>query len=84
VEVELAREGGDILVRIRDRAPDFDPRDAPPFDATVPLEVRRPGGMGIHLIRTLMDAMEHHPRAGGGNELVLRRSGRTAATGGNR
>jgi serine/threonine-protein kinase RsbW len=84
VEVELARDGTSVVVHVRDRAPAFDPRTAPPFDASLPLARRRPGGMGIHLIHTLMDSMERRPRAGGGNELTLRRSGRTAATGGNR
>ena len=83
LEVDLDRDGPAIVVRIRDRGPAFDPRDAPPFDPSLPLERRRPGGMGIHLMRESTDSIEHRLRPGGGNELILRRVGRSTARRGN-
>jgi serine/threonine-protein kinase RsbW len=82
IEVELGREGRDIVVRVRDRAPVFDPADAPPFDPGVPMHRRRPGGMGIHLMMDLMGSISHQRRAGGGNEVTMRRVGRSAEAGG--
>jgi anti-sigma regulatory factor (Ser/Thr protein kinase) len=40
---------------------------------------RRPGGMGVPLIRRVMDVVEHRPRPGRGNVLHLRRTRRDAA-----
>ena len=35
---------------------------------------RRPGGMGVHLMRACTDAMSYRPRPGGGNILTLVRA----------
>ncbi len=83
VEIELGRDGAEIVVQVRDRAPVFDPADAPPFDPSVPLERRRPGGMGIYLMRDLMGSIGHRHRDGGGNEVTLRRARRSVNAGGN-
>jgi anti-sigma regulatory factor (Ser/Thr protein kinase) len=42
----------------------FDPREAPEADIDLPLEERKPGGLGIHLIKQLADRIEydHHDR----------------------
>jgi anti-sigma regulatory factor (Ser/Thr protein kinase) len=71
VEVELARDEAGIVVRVRDRAPAFDPAGAPAFDPAVPLERRRPGGMGIHLIREVTDQFVHRALPRGGNEVTM-------------
>lgn len=83
VEIEIDRDGAEIVVRALDRAPVFDPADAPPFDPLVPLHRRRPGGMGIHLMHDLMSSIGHRRRAGGGNEVTLRRVRRSVNAGGN-
>lgn len=77
IEIQLLRDGDEVVVRIRDEAPGFDPRTAPAFDPSVPLERRPPGKMGIHLIRELCDRFEHRVPAGGGNEIVLGRARRS-------
>jgi serine/threonine-protein kinase RsbW len=82
LEVEIDEEGTDIVVRVRDRAPIFDPATAPPFDPATPLRARRPGGMGIHLMYDLMGSVEHRPLPNGGNEVTLRRVGRSSEAGG--
>jgi serine/threonine-protein kinase RsbW len=66
--------GDDIVITIEDRAPPFDPTAVPAPDLTIPPHRRRPGGMGIHLIRLAMDSVQHRPRPGGGNILTLTRS----------
>jgi serine/threonine-protein kinase RsbW len=82
LEVALGRDGSEIVVRVVDRAPVFDPADAPPFDPEVPLHRRRAGGMGIHLMRALMGSIAHQRLPGGGNEVTMRRVSRSAKGGG--
>jgi serine/threonine-protein kinase RsbW len=77
--VEIVVDGGAgdgsgrrcVRVRLRDHAPPFDPADAPPPDLDSPLEERDPGGLGWHLVRQLVDALEHRPGAAGGNTYTL-------------
>jgi anti-sigma regulatory factor (Ser/Thr protein kinase) len=81
IEVELGRSGDEIVARVRDAAPAFDPGTAPSFDPELPLERRPVGKMGIHLIRELCDRFEHRVPAGGGNEIAIVRSSKAASGG---
>jgi len=66
--------GDDIVITLSDEAPTFDPTAAEPPDLSIAPQHRRPGGMGIHLMRLATDSMEHRVRPGGGNILTLTRS----------
>ena len=77
IEVEAALRDGRIEIRILDRAPVFDPTALPdPGGSAAATTRRRPGtaGVGLKLARTMTDAVRHHVRPGGGNELTLVRS----------
>ena len=71
VEVRVAIEDDRLVVTIEDDAPTFDPTTVPEPDLSVPPELRRPGGMGVHLARLCVDEIDHRPRPGGGNILTL-------------
>ncbi len=71
LEVEVSGDGHEVVVRLRDRAPLFDPTARPAPDLRVPLGRRAPGGLGIYLARVSVDRMEHRRRRGHGNELTL-------------
>jgi anti-sigma regulatory factor (Ser/Thr protein kinase) len=75
-ELELQAEirDGRIEITVLDRAPVFDP--TVPADEDARARARRPGtaGVGLHLARTMTDAVRHHVRPGGGNEVTLVRS----------
>jgi serine/threonine-protein kinase RsbW len=75
VEIELALSGDALVICVRDQAARFDPTGVPPPDLSVPLEERSPGGMGVHLIRQLMDEVTHQTTPQGGNELIMIRKG---------
>jgi serine/threonine-protein kinase RsbW len=76
IEVEVARRGDSIAIRLLDRAPAFDPTAGPDPDSAAPPRKPRQGGMGVgvHLVRTMMDEVHHAARPDGGNELTLVRS----------
>ena len=60
-----ARGSGDTLeLEIRDRAPAFDPLTAAPPDLSSPFSQRAVGGLGIHLARSVTDAIEYTREAG--------------------
>jgi len=71
IDIEVGREGDDLVVRIRDYAPQFDPTTHPSPDLTLPLERRPFGGLGIHLSRECTDAVVYRVAPDGANELTL-------------
>jgi anti-sigma regulatory factor (Ser/Thr protein kinase) len=72
ITVEVVLAAGEVTARVEDAAPAFDPLQLPPPDVTVPLERRRPGGLGIYLSRNVLDGL-HYTRIGGKNRLDLRK-----------
>ena len=62
--VELEAPGDRVTLRLTDDGRPFDPfaRAAP--DTSLPLEERRIGGLGIHLVRGLMDEVSYQRREG--------------------
>lgn len=74
VEVEIGRDAQNMVIRLRDGAPPFDPMVIPPPDLAAPLEDRPIGGLGVHLIRQNVDAVQYRVTAQGGNELTLVKS----------
>jgi anti-sigma regulatory factor (Ser/Thr protein kinase) len=74
LEISVALADDRFVVTIEDAAPGFDPTAAPEPDLSLPPLARRPGGMGIHLIRAATDELRYRPRPGGGNILTLIRS----------
>ncbi len=61
----------DLVVTIIDVGQEFNPMEYPPPDLYVGLEDREIGGLGIHLIRSLVDDVEYS-RTAGENRLRLR------------
>ncbi|MFP5342907.1 MAG: ATP-binding protein [Candidatus Limnocylindria bacterium] len=73
LDVRIERTGDRLVITIEDEAPTFDPTSVPAPVLATPPAARRPGGMGIHLMRAGIDAIAHSPRPGGGNILTLTR-----------
>jgi serine/threonine-protein kinase RsbW len=75
-DIELTAElvDDDIVITLSDTAPPYDPTTVPPPDLSIPPAQRRPGGMGVHLMRLATDSLVHRTRPGGGNILTLTRA----------
>jgi anti-sigma regulatory factor (Ser/Thr protein kinase) len=58
---------------VEDEGREFDPLALPPVDTSAPLEQRPIGGLGVHMIRRLMDSVEYR-RESGRNILTMTRS----------
>ena len=74
IELDIRAEGADLVILLRDRAPSYDPRLAPAADLRPPGERDNPGGFGVHLMKSLMDEMDHRS-VDGGNELRMTKRG---------
>lgn len=69
VDVRLDVDAESVRVVIEDERPPFDPFAAPELDVDAPLEDRRAGGMGLHLVRNLTDELTYE-RDGDRNRLT--------------
>jgi serine/threonine-protein kinase RsbW len=72
VEIQLEFAGGSVRVEYADRGVPFDPVLVPPPDLSVPLRDRAAGGLGLHLVKRLMQTFEYR-RAVGWNRITMRR-----------
>ena len=71
IEVSLAADADEVRVEIADDGRPFDPlNDAMEPDLDAPLEDRAIGGLGIHLVREMMDEL-HYSREDGKNRLAM-------------
>jgi anti-sigma regulatory factor (Ser/Thr protein kinase) len=73
IEIELRLETDALEMVILDDAPPFDPLEAARPDAGLALEERPIGGLGIEIVRRLMDVVEYQREDSGHNRLTLRR-----------
>jgi len=71
IGILIHSEDGSIAVTIRDQAPEFDPTKLPNPDISLPLGKRKPGGLGVYLIRSNVDRIDYRRSGDGFNELKL-------------
>ena len=58
-DVWFRRAGESIEIVVADDGPPFDPLERPAPDVTLPLDARQPGGLGIMLVKSLMDDVRY-------------------------
>jgi len=61
-EIGLALDGGRLEIEFIDDGCAFDPFAAPLPNLEVPLETRAPGGLGLHILRSLTDEARYERR----------------------
>lgn len=77
IEISLASDDDTVTVEITDDGRPFNPlTDVETPDTSAELEERSIGGLGVHLVRTMMDEL-HYSREDGKNRLAMtkRKSG---------
>ncbi len=72
VDIFIETVGKDLVATVTDSGREFDPLQVPPPDLSASLAERELGGLGIHLVRSLMDAV-HYAHEGAKNVLTLRK-----------
>jgi serine/threonine-protein kinase RsbW len=76
VEIALSLEAGEpprCELRVEDDGPEFDPLTAAPPDTTLGVDERPIGGLGIELVRRLMDDVRYERRDGRNRLRLVRR-----------
>jgi len=76
ISVSIALENGVVKLTVEDTGIPFNPLEAPLVDLDLPLEERGIGGLGIHLVKGVMDDLEYI-RLPGRNRLIMRKKIRT-------
>jgi anti-sigma regulatory factor (Ser/Thr protein kinase) len=71
VSLALTRDG--LTMTIEDDGPGFDPLSLPAPDVTASLADRRVGGLGVFLVRQMMDSVSYE-RVAGRNQLRMSKS----------
>ncbi|MBV6512982.1 MAG: ATP-binding protein [Ignavibacteriales bacterium] len=71
IKLHLSFEDGNCTVSLTDYGESFDPDKVPNPDMNEYLKQRRVGGLGLMLIRTLMDFVEYHTVKGKYNRLTM-------------
>ncbi|HTP12046.1 MAG TPA: ATP-binding protein [Bacteroidota bacterium] len=69
--VSIIRNDGTFEVKIRDHGKNFDPTELRPPDLKQNLSHHRRGGLGVYLMKKLMDKVEYHFTEGKNNEVSL-------------
>jgi serine/threonine-protein kinase RsbW len=72
VLVKIATAGSELIASVCDGGRPFNPLDVKPPDLSAPLEDRELGGLGVHLVRSLMDHVSY-VREGDQNVLTVRK-----------
>jgi anti-sigma regulatory factor (Ser/Thr protein kinase) len=70
VQVSLNRVADSVTMTVEDDGPQFDPLSLPPPDLSAGLADRPVGGLGVFLVRELMDTVSYE-RVGARNQLRM-------------
>jgi serine/threonine-protein kinase RsbW len=64
IAISLTYAPGEVTLLVEDDGNPFNPLDASEPDIQCPVEKRQVGGLGIHLLRSLMDRIDYERRQG--------------------
>jgi serine/threonine-protein kinase RsbW len=64
IEVKVTVDDRTVTASVEDDGLEFDPREAPVPDLDLPIEMRKPGGLGMHLVKATMDSVEYRRQDG--------------------
>ena len=64
INVSLSLDSGMLAIHIDDDGVAYNPLDAPPPRFDLPIEERRIGGLGVHIMKTLAKSVEYRRQDG--------------------
>jgi serine/threonine-protein kinase RsbW len=64
VRVQVNYGNGVVTAVVTDPGPEYDLRKTPPPRMDVPISERRPGGLGVYLVKVLMDSLDYRREDG--------------------
>ncbi|MCX5998339.1 MAG: ATP-binding protein [Chloroflexi bacterium] len=73
IDIWCEMTGDDFIVTIKDQGKPFDPNSAPAPDLDADVEKRRVGGLGIFLMKRMMNEVTYRRMVENGNELTMRK-----------
>lgn len=71
IEIGVEGDDGKLIVRLVDRAPQYDPTAVPTPNLSLTLDERPLGGLGVHMMRQFTDSLRYRVTPDGQNELLL-------------
>lgn len=75
LDLYFETRANDLIITVHDCGRPFDPDSVPMPNVHLPLEERPIGGLGLHLMRQLMDDISFAFAPGEGNTLVMEKRG---------
>jgi serine/threonine-protein kinase RsbW len=71
VAVEIGHEEATLILRLSDGAPQYDPTTVPVPDISLPLEERPSRGLGVFIVRKIVDEFTYKLDDAGNNQVTL-------------
>ena len=71
--LKVSLSSGQLIFLLTDKGFSFDPTQVPDADITLPIEERSIGGLGIFLIRSIMNEVSYQ-RLDGENRLIMKKN----------
>jgi serine/threonine-protein kinase RsbW len=71
IEINISKNNGSFEIRIYDNGRSFDPSKVHPHDLKKYIDHRQRGGLGVYLMKRLMDKVEYNFNPGKRNEVRL-------------
>ena len=72
IDVRVTLDGKEVSVRVQDDGKAFNPLAVPKPDLGPDIDQRPVGGLGVHIVRSLMDALEYQ-RVNDHNIFIMRK-----------
>lgn len=72
IEITFTLKDNSLVIMLKDYGQPFNPLTAPEPDTKGSMEERKVGGLGIHLVKNMMDQLSYH-REGESNVLVMKK-----------
>jgi len=73
IAIICERQKDELIITISDYGKPFDPLSVPQPDLAADLDHRKVGGLGIYLMKKLMDDVSYNFESVKGNRLIMRR-----------